>query len=378
MNKRKILYITGSRADYGLMRQCLFAIKSHSALKLEIVVTGMHLMDQFGRTMNEIKKDKFKIHVIQAKYEKDDKESMASFVGEFVSKLSEKMKYIKPDIILILGDRAEMLGAAIVGTYFSIPVAHIHGGDVSSTVDDTVRHAITKLSHIHFPATRKSAERIIKMCEEKNRVFITGAPGLDDILTTKYVSPNVISRKYGLDLSKPYLIVVQHPVTSEIKMAASQMRQTMEAIKELGYQSIVIYPNADAGGREMIKVIKKYKKHSFIKIFKNINHQDYIGLLQVSGAIIGNSSGGIIETASFHLPAINIGIRQRGRERAENVIDVDYNKRQIKTAIKKALFYKNFKKKAARCKNPYGNGYAGKKIANVLSKIKIDKNLLQK
>jgi len=344
---------------------------------LEIIVSGMHLMPEFGKTINEIKKDGFKIHEINAIYEEDSKKSMARFIGKFIQLLTENIRKIKPDIILVLGDRAEMLAGAIVGAYLAIPVAHIHGGDVSSTVDEFARHAITKLSCIHFAVTKKSAERIVKMGEEKWRVHVVGAPGLYDALRAKLASPKDIAKKYKLDLSKPVLLVVQHPVTIEAEQAGIHMEETMSALKELGYQAIVIYPNADAGGREMIKVIEKYRKYPFIKIYKNISRNDYLGLLKISNVMVGNSSSGIIEAPSFRLPAVNIGTRQSGRERAKNIIiDVDYKKEQIKKAIEKSIYDTKLGRGVVKCKNPYftADG-AGSKIVRVLSAIAIDKKL---
>ena len=375
---RKILYISGARADYGLMRETLFAIKKHFKLEIEILAAGMHLMSEFGNTIKEIMGDGFKVHKINAVYEKDSKESMAEFVGETIQLLTREVKKIKPDIILLLGDRGEMLAGAVVGAYLTIPVAHIHGGDVSSTIDGIVRHALTKLSHIHFPATEKSAERIKKMGEESWRIFKVGAPGLDGILKEKLVSPAKIAGKYKLDLSKPVLLVLQHSVTAEIDNAEQQMGETMKAIKELGFQSIVIYPNADAGGRKIIRVIENYKKYPFIKIYKNIIHKDYLSLMNMADVLIGNSSSGIVEAASFGLPTVNIGTRQEDRERTCNVIDADYNKERIKWAVKKAIYDKKFRENAKNCKNPYGDGRTGKRIAEILSKIKIDGKLLNK
>ena len=378
MKKRKILYISGTRADYGLMEEVLFAIKKHPKLEIELIVAGMHLMPEFGKTIDEIKKDDFKIHKIETIYKEDNKESMVNFIGEFILKLIKKIKYIKPDIILVLGDRAEMLAAAIVGAYLTIPVAHIHGGELSLTVDGIVRHAITKLSNIHLCATKKSSERIIKMGELKKRVFIVGAPGLDSIHKLKSLPEKDLAKKYDLNLSKPILIVIQHPVTIEIKESASQMEKTMEAVKSFGYQAIVVYPNADAGGREMIKVIEKYRKYPFIKIFKSIPYNDYLSLMKTAKAIIGNSSSGIIEAASLHKPVINIGSRQKNRERGKNVININHDTKEIKKAIKTAIFSTKFKKKLKRCHNPYWNGGASAKIVKILDHLKINKNLLAK
>ncbi|HJH25393.1 MAG TPA: UDP-N-acetylglucosamine 2-epimerase (hydrolyzing) [Methanophagales archaeon] len=376
--KRKILYITGTRADYGLMKSVLKKIKKHPKLELEIVATGMHLMEEFGMTRNEIKQDGFKIHEIDATYENDNKESMANFIGRFIQLLTRKVKEIKPDIILLLGDRGEMLAGSIVGAYLTIPVAHVHGGEITSTVDEFSRHAITKLAHIHFSATENSAERIIKMGEDPSNVFVVGAPGLDSILNENLIEPTKLSEKYNLNLSKPILLVVQHPVTMPVNDAPDQIRETLEAISELKHQTVLIYPNADAGGRRMIEIIKEYEKYPFIKTFKSILHKEYLSLMKIVSVMVGNSSSGIIEAPSFGLPVVNIGSRQEGRQRAENVIDVDYDKEKIKAAIKKALYDEDFKEKVKNCKNPYGDGKAGVRIADILSKIKIDKNLLQK
>jgi len=377
MKTRKILYISGTRADYGLMRKTLLSIRRHPKLKIEIAVTGMHLMPEFGRTINEIKKDGFKIHKIEAIYERDSKESMANFVGKAIKLLAKEMKKIKPDMILILGDRGEMLAGAVVGAYLSIPVAHIHGGDVTSTVDEFSRHAITKLSHIHFAATRDAAERIKKMGENSWRIFVVGAPGLDGILNEKLFSKKEITGKYNLNLKEPILLVVQHPCGSEIKKAGKQMQETMEAIRELGFQTIVIYPNADAGGREMIKIIRKYGKLPFVRVFKSLPRKDYLSLMKVASVMVGNSSSGIIESSSFCLPTINIGEREKGREKAGNVIEADHKKAEIKKAILRALD-KKFLAKVKKIKNPYGRGLAGPHIAQILARLNINKKLLEK
>ena len=376
---RKILYISGTRADYGLMRKTLFQIKNHPNLNIEIVATGMHLMPKFGWTVKDIKKDGFKAIELKAVYKKDNKESMVEFIGNLVKLLSKAIKKIKPDIILLLGDRGEMLAGAIAGAYLTIPVAHIHGGDITSTVDEITRGAITKLSHIHFLATKKSAERIIKMNEEPWRIFIVGAPGLDSILNEKLYPKEQMVKKYNLSPLKPILIVLQHPVTGEIENTCFQrMKETMEAIKNLGLQTIVIYPNADAGGRKMIEVIEKYRQYPFIQIYKNLPHIEYLSLMKIANVIIGNSSSGIIEAPSFHLPAVNIGEREKGRERVSNVIDVNYNRKEIEKAIKKAINDKAFIKKLKKIKNIYGDGKASLKICRILNKIKINDKLLKK
>lgn len=376
--KRKIVYISGTRADYGLMRSVLYQIHTHESLSLDIIVTGMHLMDEFGMTVDEIKKDGFNYHIIDVRYADDTKESMALFIGEFIQRLTPLIRTIDPDIILVLGDRGEMLAGAIVGAYLSIPVAHIHGGEVTSTVDDLARHAITKLSHIHFPATEESAGRIIRMGEDPSRVFVVGAPGLDQILHESLIEVEELEKKYHLNFSNNVLLVVQHPVTLEVDQAPEQIRETLEAISFFQYQTVIIYPNADAGGRAMIDVIKEYEYLPFIRAYKNIPHKDYLSLMRYSSVLIGNSSSGIIEAPSFGIPVINIGSRQQGRQRGNNVIDVGYEKQEISNAINIALFDKKFRGIVKMKYNPYGNGNTGERIVKIISSMSFDDILIQK
>jgi GDP/UDP-N,N'-diacetylbacillosamine 2-epimerase (hydrolysing) len=377
MKKRKILYISGTRADYGLMKSALTSIKKHPKLEVEVAATGMHLMPEFGLTIEEIEDDGFKVHRVNAVYERDDKESMAAFVGRFIELLSKSIPKINPDMILVLGDRGEMLGGAIVGAYTSIPVAHVGGGEITSTVDELARHAITKLSHVHLCSTNKSAQRVVKMGEEKSNVFIIGAPGLDPILNQKLSTKEEIFKKLGLNPKKKVYLVIQHPVTIESENSERQMKETMEAVRELGEQAVIVYPNSDAGGRRMIKVIEEYRSYPFIHIYNNLLHDDYLSLMKYSSVMIGNSSSGIIEAPSFKLPVVEVGTRQEGRERAENVIAVGYDKTEIKNAVRKALS-KPFQEKIKNIKNPYGDGKTGPRVAKILADAKIDEKLIQK
>lgn len=375
---RKILYITGTRADYGLMRSVLFEMEKSSDMDLELAVTGMHLMKEFGMTINDIEKDGFNFHRINATFQEDNKSSMVNFIGEFVKLLSQLVLKINPDIILLLGDRGEMLCGAIVGAYLNIPTAHLHGGEITSTVDEYARHAITKLVNIHLPATKKSAERIIKMGENPDNVFVVGAPGLDYILNEKLIDPQTIREKYNLNLSEPIILLVQHPTTLESKSAAQQARETLDALVELETQTIIIYPNADAGGRKIIEIIKDYENYPFIHTYKSIPSIEYLSLMNIASVMVGNSSSGIIEAPSFKLPAVNIGSRQEGRERTSNVINVDYDKEEIKGAIIKAIYDKEFKEILQNCENPYGDGKTGKRVADILSNITLDNKLMNK
>ena len=369
---RKVLYVTGTRADYGLMHETLNSLNEDANIQLDVVATGMHLMDEFGYSVDEIKKDNFSLHIINQTFKKDDESSMSEFIGRLIVDLTGLMSELKPDIVLLLGDRGEMLAGAIVASYLQIPIAHIHGGDVSSTVDDSTRHAITKLANIHFPATEKSASRIRQMGENPDNVFVVGAPGLDSIIKCKdKIDEAFLKEKYNI--TKDFVIVLQHPVSLEVEKASNQIQETLDAILSTDYQVILIYPNADAGGRAMIEKINEYD----VDAYKNIPHDDFIGLLSLASVLIGNSSSGIIESSSFKLPVINIGTRQQGREKAENVIDVDYNCDEILSALK-FIESEDYQKQLKSCVNPYGDGKACEMICKILKEIELNDKLLNK
>ena len=376
--KRKILYVSGSRADYGLMRSVLFRINNDRFFELHIAATGMHLIAEFGHSIDEIRVDGLTCHVVNETYEDDTSASMALFIGKFIEKFVPLVTEIKPDLILLLGDRGEMLGGAITGAYLGIPVVHIHGGERTATIDESARHAITKLAHIHLAATRESAERIIKMGEDPENVHIVGAPGLDEIAGTDFLSPSELSKKYNIDLSGNLVLVIQHPVTLGGGDAGYQMQQTLDAVTGLNEQAIVVFPNADAGGRAMIEVIKEYRKFSRIHFFSNIPHRDFLSLLKISSVIVGNSSSGIIEAPFFHVPCVNIGTRQLGRERGDTVIDSGYDTREIQEAIRFALTDPDFSKRVKRARSPYGDGRSGKRIVEIMKNIPEKSGLVQK
>jgi GDP/UDP-N,N'-diacetylbacillosamine 2-epimerase (hydrolysing) len=376
--KRKIIYVTGSRADYGLMQSVLLKIQDHPEMDLHIAATGMHLMPEFGNTIREIEQDNLTIHRLKVTFNDDTRESMARFTGQFIQKFVDLITAIRPDLILILGDRGEMLGAAVAGSYIGVPVVHLHGGEITATVDEIARHAITKLSHIHLPATQESADRIIRMGEDPAQVHVVGAPGLDQIMNMKLCAPDEINQRFHVNPSVPLLLILQHPVTLDNGDPAFQIRQTMEAVSELGEQAIVIYPNADAGGRAMIEEINRFKNFSGIRIFPNIAHRDFLSLLKAASVLVGNSSSGIIEAPSFGIPVVNIGSRQEGRQRGENVLETGYEKDAIKSAIRFALSDNQFKTRAKHAKNPYGDGKSSDRIVEILKNTRLSPGLLQK
>ncbi|MFA5097235.1 MAG: UDP-N-acetylglucosamine 2-epimerase [Candidatus Margulisiibacteriota bacterium] len=377
---RKICVVTGSRSEYGLLKPVIEKISKEKNLRLQLAVCGMHFSRKHGLTYRIVEKD-FPKHVVRAPFvmKGDSGFDMSMAVGEGIKQFSGLFKRIKPDILLVLGDRMEILSAATAALYMNIPIAHMHGGDRGfGCVDNQVRDAVTKMSSLHFAATKKSAKRIIKMGEEPERVFVTGAPGLDAIKHSKLLSKPELFNKYGLDAHQPLLIALQHPVTTETGSARGQMKETMDALTTVGLQTIVLYPNNDAGGRQMIDVINSYKGKEIFKIFTNVERTDYLSMLKHANALVGNSSSGIIETPLFGIPVVNIGSRQKGRERSTNIIDAGSRKALIVRAIAKALRDRAFISLAKKCKNPYGDGRAAQRAVKILKDIKLDKKLLQK
>lgn len=371
---RKICVVTGTRAEYGLLKPVLKAIKNHPKLKLQLLVAGMHLSKKFGYTINEIKNDGFKIdgevpmHPVQ-----DTGQHMAKAVGEGIQRMAHKLAILNPDILVILGDRTEVLAATIAAAYMNVPIAHIHGGDKTKAgLDESVRHAITKLAYIHFATTKKSAERIIKMGEDKWRVFVVGSPGLNNIKKQKIYPTKEFFKKFWL--AQPYIVLLQHPITTQIELASHQIKETLKAIKSLHIFTVVVYPNSDAGGQQIINELIKFKNDPQFKIFKNLKDKEFYSLIAHSSALVGNSSCGIIESPYFGIPVVNIGIRQKGRERANNIIDVPHNSSRIKEAIKKAVRHGSY----FDLYNPYSLPNTDKKIASILAHIPIKQELIQK
>lgn len=376
--KLKIAYVSGTRADFGLMTPILSAIDQSKKLDLQIYATGIHLMSEFGETVKHAKKEFPALVSIDAIFETDDRLGMAKFTGEFLKKLVTVFHKNRPDLVLTLGDRPEMLSVAMACLYLGIPTGHIHGGEKTSTVDELARHAITKLSHIHFPATKESAERIKKMGEEDWRIHIVGAPALDVILNEKLPTRKELFKELDIDPNQKVILISQHPVSEETKQADKQIEATIVAVKKFGLPVVITYPHADAGGRKMIAVIDREKNNPLFKIIPSLAHKKFLALEREVAVWVGNSSGALIESSSFGTPVVNIGTRQSGRQRGNNVINVGYNVNEIKMAIDKSLNDKKYLTKLAQVSNPWGDGKTGPRVAKILEKISIDNRLLTK
>lgn len=372
--KRRIAVLTGTRAEYGILRPVLKAISSDDRLQLQLLVTGMHLSDEFGSTVKEIKADGFRIDArIDTLNSEDTGAGMARYIAETIKELSRELEILKPHLLLLLGDRAEMLAAAVTATCMNIPIAHLHGGETSGSVDESFRHAITRMAHIHLAATDEARENLIKSGEDPQRIFVVGAPGLDEINEDTVPCPE-IRGKYSLDPDEPFALMVQHPVVTEVDEAEEQIKITLDVLAELEIETVIVYPNADAGGRRMIGVIDDYvKRYPFMKAYRSIPRHEYLSLMKCASFLIGNSSSGIIEAPSFNLPVINIGTRQKGRLRAPNVVDVNHDRKEIKDAVKKVL-----RSGRVEVTNPWGDGRASERIIEILRSIRIDENLIQK
>ncbi len=377
---KKISVVTGSRAEYGLLRPLLTAFKNNKHFTLDLIVTGMHLVKAFGYTVEEIKKDGFTINAqIPCEIENEKPNSMAISIGKTIAGVSNHLVKSKPDILLVLGDRAEILGGVISAAYLNIPIAHLSGGDTSwGGLDESARHAITKLSHIHFPFTKGSAKRIQKLGEDAWRIFPVGSTGLDDIIKMQFLSDADFEHFFKLDAKKTFLLMIQHPVSTEPDKAEEQITESLEAIKELMIKTIIIYPNSDLGGRKMIAKIKEYESLPFVQTYPSLPRDKFLNLMNHASVMIGNSSSGIAEAPSFHLPVINIGDRQIGRERGNNIIDVEHDRVSIIHAIKKALSDGKFKQIVRKSVNPYGDGQSVQRIVKILETTKFDTKWIKK
>ncbi|KKQ24805.1 MAG: UDP-N-acetyl-D-glucosamine 2-epimerase, UDP-hydrolysing [Candidatus Roizmanbacteria bacterium GW2011_GWC2_37_13] len=376
--KKKIAYISGGRMDFGLMTSVLDHIIKSKFLDLQLYYTGLHLMEKHGKSENLIKKQYPFAKTISASFDKSGSNSMNLFLKDFTENLVKVFLKNKPDIVIVLGDRIEMLATAMVALYFKIPIAHIHGGDKTRHIDEVARHAITKLSHLHFVATDDAADRVKRMGEEDWRIFNVGAPGLDNILSEKTMDRDRLMKFLRLNNSDKYLLVWQHPVFEEIKNVSDQIKETVAAVKYFKTPVVFIYPNADPGSKEIIKTIDKEKKNPFFRIFPNVDRETFISLERHALVWVTNSSAGVIESASFHKPVVNLGKRQEGRIKAENVIDVDFKRKEIIKVIEKCQSNKVFLEKIKKIKNPWGDGKAGFRISNVLERIRLDEKLWNK
>jgi len=376
VGKRKVFVVIERRADYSRYRPILQRMKKDPFFDIYLVVTGICLLDIHGKDVNYIKNDGFEIKselIMFNDVRPDTGGEMVRSMARIMSLLVDELEKVKPDIVLSGFDIGANLAVTISAAHMNIPVAHIQGGEVTGSIDESIRHSMSKFAHIHFPATELSKQRLIRMGENKNNIYVVGCPSIDVILETAIVDIDTLEEYFNLDFSKPILLMIQHPVTTEADDSFIQIKETVDAIKEIAIQSVALLPNNDAGYSKIINYIKK----SNVKWYPSLPTEIFINLYRNVSALIGNSSSGIHETPTMKIPAINIGNRQQGRERAENVIDVPHEKNAIIAAIHKSLNDKNFLQKVKNIQNPYGNGASADKIVGILKTVSLD-NLIQK
>lgn len=388
MKKNRVIGVfTGNRAEYGLQYPVLKAIDANPNLEYKLIVSGAHLDNDFGKTIQEIKDDGFEIHAeVDIDLDESKVDGTSKAIGSGILSISTALKKINPDIFLVYADRFEGFAAVIASTQMNIPTAHIEGGDITEggALDDSVRHAMTKLSHIHFTTNQQATNRILAMGEADWRVHTVGFPAIDMISENNYASREEIEEKFKIRADKPIVLFTQHSVTTEFEIAGDQIIPSLDALNLLandGIQVFITYPNNDAGGKRIIKVINEHTSNSNQNIQTHISLGRYFyhGILALSKnadnrvCCVGNSSSGIKETPAFGCPTVNIGSRQQGRLRADNVLDSEYDTDDILKKIKVCLFDDDFRKISKACVNPYGEGDAGLKIANILSQTTLEK-----
>lgn len=384
IKKRKIAVVTSSRADYGLLFWLMKAIEQDAALELQVVATGMHLSHEFGLTHKIIENDGFRIdRKVEMLLSSDSPAAITKSIGVGCITFADALQELQPDMMVLLGDRFELLAPAISGVICKFPIVHIHGGETSQgAVDEAVRHAITKMAAIHFPATEKSRQRIIQMGEHPDTVFNHGAPGLDHLYRTELLSRERLEKQLAMNFDDGVALVTYHPVTRENNTSERQIDNLLAAVKTAKVKAIFSGANADAHGRIINSKILSFcqQDSSRYKFVENLGQRIYLSCLKHVDVLIGNSSSGLIEAPSFRLPVVNIGDRQRGREKAANIIDVGYSPEEIVKGIRQALS-NEFKRSLTDLKNPYdkyADGRASERIKDSLKNISLSESLLKK
>ncbi len=380
--KRKVAVVTGTRAEYGLMRWVIQGIQEHPLLELQIVVTGMHLSPEFGLTYKSILEDGFEVNKkIEVILSSDSPVGISKSMGLGMISFAEAYSELRPDIILVLGDRFEIFSAVAAAMVSRIPIAHIHGGEATEgLIDEPIRHSITKMSHVHFAATEEYRRRIIQLGEDPNRVFNTGTPGIDNIYRLKLLSKKEFEESIGFEIGEKSILITFHPVTLENQTAGYQFDELLKALIQFDeYKLIFTMPNADTDGRVIIdkinKFVAKYPMRSVA--FTSLGQLRYLSALRFISVVIGNSSSGLTEAPSFKVPTVNIGDRQNGRIKAESVIDCNPNSDDIVKSLEIATS-SDFRARITNMKNPYGEGGASQKIVENLATINLDGILKKK
>ena len=379
-SRRAIGVVTVSRSDYGHLTPVLRELAAAPDVELLLLVGGMHLAEAFGLTVQAIEADGWAIaERIELLEPGDSPEAIAVSTGRGVAGFARAYARRRPDLLVVLGDRFEMLAAAVGALPFALPVAHLHGGEVTEgAFDNQIRHAITKLAHLHLVSAEAHARRVAALGEEGWRIHAVGAPGLDRIRTMRLLSRGELAAALGLPPEGRWALVTFHPATLEHGETAGQVEELVAALEKLDMTLVVTYPNADTAGRTIIERLEEFRARSpRVRLVKNLGDDRYLSLLEHAGLMIGNSSSGLIEAPSFGLPVVNVGSRQLGRLRGENVIDVGGHREEILRGVERALV-PGLRERLRRLPNPYGDGRAAPRIARLLREVALDARLVQK
>lgn len=372
---RKVCVVVHSRANYGRVKTLMRAIQQHPALELQLLVGSSALLQRFGKVINIIRADGFQeAAVVHSIVEGESPTTMAKSTGLAIIELATHFENLKPDVVVTVADRFETLATAVAASYMNIPLAHTQGGEVTGSIDESVRHAISKLAHIHFPATDRSAEYLVRMGEEPDTVFMTGCPSIDLVAEADLAMPADLFQQYmgvgeRLDATRDYIVVLQHPVTTEYGSGLAQINATLKAVQRFAQQGMQVawlWPNVDAGSDDVSKGIRTFREYddaTNMHFYLNFEPEDYVTLLANARCLVGNSSSGLREGAFLGTPCVNIGTRQAGRERAANVTDVGYDEDEIAAAIEKQLAHGRYPSD-----HLCGDGTAGVQIAEVLAR----------
>jgi UDP-hydrolysing UDP-N-acetyl-D-glucosamine 2-epimerase len=377
--KRKIAVVTTSRADYSHLYWPLHDLSRHPDVDLRLIVMGAHLSPEFGNTIGEIERDGLEIAArIECLLSSDTDVGMAKTIGLATLSLADCLGQIRPDLILLIADRYEMLAPAAVALALRIPIAHIEGGEISEgAIDNAVRHALTKMSHVHFTSTFEARARVISMGEEEWRVHRAGAPSMDHLRRNTLFTREQLEAQLHIDLNQQSVVVAYHPVTI-VRDTTQEADALLAALREVSGQILFCYPNSDAGSRELIQRTEQFlTQRPDARIFVNLPALTYWSLLRNVDVMIGNSSSGIMETPSFALPTVNVGMRQQGRERARNILDAAPEKADILAKVEVARS-EAFRRSLVGMQNPYGDGHASEKIVSVLTSVPLGEKLLIK
>lgn len=374
---KKLMFITGSRGEWGYIRPILRLIKNMDDVDYRLVVTNMHLLSTYGNSYQEIINDGFTIHYkVHMSLDGYSHYTHAKSLGIFLMSLPDIIESEKPDWIVLAGDRGEQLMAAVAAAYTYTPVAHIQAGEVSGNIDGMARHAIGKFVHLHFASNEDAKNRLINLGEESFRVYNVGAPQLDELVQNQYTNIDELEEKFCLELKKGYILAVMHPVTEEFYKTKEQAEIFIQALNEIPLPKILIKPNNDAGSNDVLSALQDKKGKYYI--YANLKRQDYLGFLKYSKCIVGNSSSGLLEAPTFRVPCVNIGRRQNLRYRGNNVVDVEFDKEKIVDAVCKVIKPEFREYLLKHGEMPYGDGHSSERILKLLMETVIDEKLLVK